>query len=105
MTPGAGAACRGGVWSRAARLTMRDIRRYLVTGSAGFIGSHLAEALLARGDVVIGVDAFTDYYGRELKEANVDAIGGDVNFELVELELAVGTLEPLVARVGGAFHL
>src|SRR5204862_1946912 len=37
--------------------------------------------------------------------ANVDATGGDVNFELVELDLAVGTLEPLVARVDGVFHL
>ncbi len=47
--------------------------RYLVTGCAGFIGSHLTEALLARGDEVVGVDAFTDYYERELKERNLAA--------------------------------
>ena len=38
--------------------------RYLVTGCAGFIGSHLAHDLLERGDDVIGIDSFTDYYPR-----------------------------------------
>ena len=41
--------------------------RYLVTGCAGFIGSHLTDALLARGDEVVGVDALTDYYARDAK--------------------------------------
>ena len=36
--------------------------RYVVTGAAGFIGSHLSEALRARGDEVVGIDCFTDYY-------------------------------------------
>jgi nucleoside-diphosphate-sugar epimerase len=54
---------------------------------------------------LIGVDALTDYYARELKEANVDAIGDDVNFEFVELDLAVDTLEPLLAGVDEVFHL
>ena len=44
--------------------------RYLVTGSAGFIGSHLYEALQARGDDVVGLDDFTDYYDVSLKEEN-----------------------------------
>jgi nucleoside-diphosphate-sugar epimerase len=43
----------------------------LVTGAAGFIGSHLAEALVARGYRVIGVDAFVDFYPRSMKEANL----------------------------------
>ncbi len=43
----------------------------LVTGVAGFIGSHLAGALLDRGATVVGVDCFTDYYPRPLKEANL----------------------------------
>ena len=43
----------------------------LVTGVAGFIGSHLAETLLAGGWEVTGVDAFTDYYPRAIKEANL----------------------------------
>ena len=44
--------------------------RYLVTGAAGFIGSHLAEALVARGHDVVGIDCFTDYYDPALKEEN-----------------------------------
>ncbi|MCL6512447.1 MAG: GDP-mannose 4,6-dehydratase, partial [Anaerolineae bacterium] len=47
--------------------------RALVTGAAGFIGSHLAEALLARGDEVVGIDCFTPYYDRATKEANLAA--------------------------------
>jgi UDP-glucuronate 4-epimerase len=42
--------------------------RYVVTGAAGFIGSHLAEALRALGHEVVGVDCFTDYYDPALKE-------------------------------------
>jgi UDP-glucuronate 4-epimerase len=49
--------------------------RYLVTGGAGFIGSHLADTLLARGDEVICVDNFNDYYSPERKRRNVaDAV-------------------------------
>ena len=46
----------------------------LVTGGAGFIGSHLSEALTARGDDVVGVDCFTDYYPRAMKERNLDEL-------------------------------
>ena len=44
----------------------------LVTGCAGFIGSHLTERLLREGYEVIGIDCFTDYYSREIKEANIN---------------------------------
>ena len=44
--------------------------RYVVTGAAGFIGSHLAEALVAAGHEVVGIDCFTDYYDPALKEEN-----------------------------------
>jgi UDP-glucuronate 4-epimerase len=81
------------------------LRTYLVTGCAGFIGSHLVEALIARGDAVIGVDAFTDYYERELKETNVDAFSDDVNFQLFERDLAADVLKPLFEGVDGVFHL
>ena len=43
--------------------------RFLITGTAGFIGFHLARRLLAEGHVVVGYDAMTDYYDRRLKEA------------------------------------
>jgi UDP-glucuronate 4-epimerase len=71
--------------------------RYVVTGAAGFIGSHLAEALVAESHEVIGVDCFTDYYDPELKEEN--AAGLDV----VRLDLAERELE--LDGVDGVFHL
>jgi UDP-glucuronate 4-epimerase len=66
----------------------------LVTGAAGFIGSHLCEALLARGDSVVGVDNFDPFYDRSLKDANLDHIraAGD-GFAFAELEL--NDAEPL----------
>ncbi len=71
--------------------------RYVVTGAAGFIGSHLAEALQAQGHEVVGVDCFTDYYDPALKEEN--AAGLDV----LRLDLADEDL-PLDG-VDGVFHL
>jgi UDP-glucuronate 4-epimerase len=81
------------------------VSRYLVTGCAGFVGSHLAEALLARGDEVVGVDAFTDYYPREAKEANLERARAHQGFTFVEHDLADGELEPLVEGADGVFHL
>ncbi len=45
----------------------------IVTGAAGFIGSHLSERLLADGHEVVGIDCFTDYYRRARKEQNLEA--------------------------------
>ncbi len=70
--------------------------RVLVTGAAGFIGSHVADALLARGDEVVGLDDFNDYYDPARKWANVRAaqthphyhlIQGDVRNEILLAEL------------------
>ena len=58
-----------------------------VTGAAGFIGSHVCERLLADGHEVLGVDAFTRFYARELKEANLAALRRAPGFELGELNL------------------
>jgi UDP-glucuronate 4-epimerase len=71
--------------------------RYVVSGAAGFIGSHLTERLLAAGHEVIGLDCFTDYYDPTLKERN--AGGLDVQrFDLVT--------EPLsFSGTAGVFHL
>ena len=71
--------------------------RYLVTGAAGFMGSHLTEALLARGDDVVAVDLFTDYYDPSLKLENAHA------FEVLCLDVAEDEL-PLDG-VDGVFHL
>lgn len=79
--------------------------RYLVTGCAGFIGSHLAEALIEHGHEVVGVDAFTDYYRRELKLANLERLADEPHFELVEADLACAPLEPLLDGVSGICHL
>ena len=78
--------------------------RYLVTGCAGFIGSHLTDALLARGDEVVGVDAFTDYYARDAKESNLErALGEGLSF--VEVDLSRDELLPILDNVDGVFHL
>jgi UDP-glucose 4-epimerase len=79
--------------------------KVVVTGCAGFIGSHLCEALLDRGDDVLGVDCFSDYYPRSLKEANVAALRGRGRFRLVEADLAAVDLEPLVAGRSCVYHL
>lgn len=71
--------------------------RFLVTGAAGFMGSHLTEALLARGDDVVAVDSFTDYYDPSLKEENARL------FEVARLDVAEDEL-PLEG-VDGVFHL
>jgi len=77
----------------------------LVTGVAGFVGSHLAERLLDDGWRVRGVDAFTDYYPRAEKEANVAAAAADPSFELVEADLSSAALAPLLRDRPAIFHL
>jgi len=71
--------------------------RYVVTGAAGFIGSHLGEALQDRGDEVVGLDSFTDYYDPALKRLN--ARGLDVR----DVDLAEDTLD--FSGFDGVFHL
>ncbi|PYC49184.1 UDP-glucuronate 5-epimerase [Litorivita pollutaquae] len=56
----------------------------LITGAAGFIGYHLAEALLARGMRVIGLDSMNDYYDVALKEARLDRLSGQAKFEFIK---------------------
>jgi UDP-glucose 4-epimerase len=77
----------------------------LVTGTAGFIGSHLAERLLEGGATVTGIDCFTDYYPRVRKEANLTALRQHPQFTLVESSLAEADLPRLLDGVTHVFHL
>ena len=77
----------------------------VVTGAAGFIGSHLTESLLADGHDVIGVDAFVDYYPREVKERNLARALDHRSFRLVEASLQEMDLEPVLDGASEVFHL
>ncbi len=61
--------------------------KVLVTGAAGFIGSHLAESLLKRGDAVVGVDNFNDYYDPARKRANAARLARFRSFSMVEADI------------------
>lgn len=80
-------------------------RKALITGAAGFIGSHLAERLVDLGTTVVGVDAFTDFYGRELKERNLVRLREEPRFELRELDLSSDPLDGLLDGVDVVYHL
>ncbi len=77
----------------------------VVTGAAGFIASHLCEALLARGHHVIGIDGFTDSYVVAQKRANAEILLRSPDFELIEGHLAELDLPPILDRARYLFHL
>jgi nucleoside-diphosphate-sugar epimerase len=79
--------------------------RFLVTGCAGFVGSHLCDALVSGGDSVLGVDAFTDYYDRSVKDHNVAQLLGRDGFTLVEDDLVETAIDELLDGCDGVFHL
>lgn len=78
--------------------------RCLITGVAGFIGSNLAERLLADGHEVIGIDAFIDYYPRSMKEQNIENIRSYRRFTFIEGNLLDLSLAPLLDGVDCIFH-
>jgi len=77
----------------------------LVTGAAGFIGSHLSEKLVEQGHDVIGIDSFTSYYPRERKLANLCSLRKSGRFTFIEGDIASLNLRRLMEGVDGVFHL
>lgn len=78
--------------------------RALVTGAAGFVGSHLSERLLGDGHEVVGVDAFVPNYPRAWKEANLQCLRDHARFRLIEADLSRVDLGGLLADVEVVFH-
>jgi NAD dependent epimerase/dehydratase family len=99
------------VVGEATRLNSRAVSRRLLQEEAGwraqreFIGSHLAQTLLANGNTVTGVDSFTDYYGRPKKERNLEQVTDYSGFRLVEADLTGDLFPGLVKGADGIFHL
>ena len=79
--------------------------RCLVTGAAGFIGSHLCERLLQEGYEVIGLDAFIPYYDPDIKERNIAALLPQPRFQFHRLDLRQDNLAEIVRSVNYIFHL
>jgi UDP-glucuronate 4-epimerase len=82
------------------------VTRVLVTGAAGFIGSHLVEALARRGDEVVGIDNFDPFYARAMKERNLREMGRLPNFRFHEQDmLDVPALQKLLTPDTVVAHL
>ena len=79
--------------------------RVLVTGAAGFIGSHLCESLLRLGCEVRGLDAFTTFYDPHRKRANIEGLLDDPGFELLQADLLAGRLDEALDGVDVVAHL
>jgi nucleoside-diphosphate-sugar epimerase len=79
--------------------------RVVVTGAAGFIGSHLCERLLADGHEVVGIDSFTDFYEPSLKRSNLEVVEQNPKFALEDLDLVNASLREAVRDVSVVFHL
>ena len=78
--------------------------KIVVTGAAGFIGSHLAETLANQGHSVVGIDSFTDYYAAQLKQANAEDVAA-AGVTLHRLDLATDDLASALDGAAFVFHL
>ncbi|HEU5466444.1 MAG TPA: NAD-dependent epimerase/dehydratase family protein [Gemmatimonadales bacterium] len=77
--------------------------KWVVTGAAGFIGSHVCDRLVGRGDEVIGIDNFDPFYARDIKERNLAGVQGSKTFRLLDLDCATTDLP--WSGVQGVVHL
>jgi len=76
----------------------------IVTGVAGFIGSHLAERLIQEGHEVEGIDCFTDYYARSIKEQNLKGLLKEPGFAFMEANLLETDLNKILIGIDCVFH-
>jgi UDP-glucuronate 4-epimerase len=77
---------------------------FVITGVAGFVGSHLAEAVLAAKGKVLGIDCFTDYYSPADKWANLQPLLSKPDFELVVADLRTADLRPMLVGAEAVLH-
>jgi nucleoside-diphosphate-sugar epimerase len=78
--------------------------KVLVTGVAGFIGSHLAERLIVEGHKVVGVDCFTDYYPRAIKESNIKKLRSESSFDFHDADILEINLETALQNIDVVYH-
>ncbi len=78
--------------------------KIIVTGCAGFIGSHLVEVLLQQGEVVIGIDSFNDYYDPAFKRKNINHLHSSPNFTLIEGDIQFLDWQILLKDVDIVYH-
>lgn len=78
--------------------------KILVTGVAGFIGSHLAERLIKEGHKVVGVDCFTDYYPRAIKESNIKKLRSDSSFDFHDADILEINLDTVLQNIDVVYH-
>jgi nucleoside-diphosphate-sugar epimerase len=79
--------------------------KVIVTGAAGFVGSHLCQRLVDQGDEVVGIDCFTDYYSPRRKEANLVSLADHGSFTLQRVDLLSAPLASLLEDVDVVYHL
>ena len=79
--------------------------KMIVTGAAGFIGSHLCEALIEQGHEVTGIDCFLDYYPRRIKESNLETLRSSGRFQFLEQSLLDIRWPEVLDGTGAVFHL
>jgi UDP-glucose 4-epimerase len=78
--------------------------KIIVTGAAGFIGSHLVDILLQQGEEVIGIDEFNDYYDPMLKRKNVAHLHSSPGFTLIEADIQFLDWQELLKDVDVVYH-